>query len=142
MRLWTGGGRGCSKTIDVLLMMIFIGTLFCNLLEDSMRLHLQPSWVGYPSRRPKGCGVQSPLGPKVYPTATFKSRSLESSQTQSTGERALMRACFSQLLRNRSAKGERRNCSVIYQLLTVQEWSGGTSSGPQAVEWSGFHCLL
>ena len=25
------------------------------------------SWVGYPSRRPKGCGLQSPLGPKVYP---------------------------------------------------------------------------
>ena len=25
------------------------------------------SWVGYPSRRQKGCGVQSPLGPKVYP---------------------------------------------------------------------------
>ena len=23
-------------------MMIFIGTLFCNLLEDAMRLHLQP----------------------------------------------------------------------------------------------------
>jgi hypothetical protein len=22
--------------------MIFIGTLFCNLLEDAMRLHLQP----------------------------------------------------------------------------------------------------
>ena len=25
------------------------------------------SWVGYPSRRPKGCGMQSPSGPKVYP---------------------------------------------------------------------------
>ena len=23
--------------------MIFIGTLFCNLLEDAMRLHLQPN---------------------------------------------------------------------------------------------------
>ena len=25
------------------------------------------SWVGYPSRRPTGCGMQSPSGPKVYP---------------------------------------------------------------------------
>jgi len=30
-------------------------------------VHFAWSWVGYPSRRPKGCGVQSPLGPKVYP---------------------------------------------------------------------------
>jgi len=28
---------------------------------------LPRSWVGYPSRRPKGCGMQSPSGPKVYP---------------------------------------------------------------------------
>ena len=30
---------------------------------------LPRSGVGYPSRRPKGCGMQLPLGPKVYPKA-------------------------------------------------------------------------
>ena len=33
----------------------------------TLRFVLPRSWVGYPSRRPKGCGMQSPSGPKVYP---------------------------------------------------------------------------
>ena len=33
----------------------------------TLRFILPRSWVGYPSRRPKGCGMQSPSGPKVYP---------------------------------------------------------------------------
>ena len=34
---------------------------------ETLRFVLHRSWVGYPSRRPKGCGMQSPSGPKVYP---------------------------------------------------------------------------
>ena len=33
----------------------------------TLRFVLPRSWVGYPRRRPKGCGMQSPSGPKVYP---------------------------------------------------------------------------
>ena len=33
----------------------------------TLRFVLPRSWVGYPSPRPKGCGMQSPFGPKVYP---------------------------------------------------------------------------
>ena len=36
-------------------------------LRFTLRFVLPLSWVGYPRRRPKGCGMQSPLGPKVYP---------------------------------------------------------------------------
>ena len=35
--------------------------------DDSLRFVLPRSWVGYPRRRPKGCGMQSPSGPTVYP---------------------------------------------------------------------------
>ena len=28
--------------------------------------------IGYPSRRPQGCGMQSPSGPKVYPKSTHR----------------------------------------------------------------------
>ena len=38
----------------------------------TLRFVLPRSWVGYPSRRPKGCGMQSPSGPKVYPKATHR----------------------------------------------------------------------
>ena len=34
----------------------------------TLRFILPRSWVGYPSRRPTGCGMQSPSGPKVYPS--------------------------------------------------------------------------
>ena len=33
----------------------------------TLRFVLPRSWVGYPSLRQKGCGMQSPSGPKVYP---------------------------------------------------------------------------
>ena len=33
----------------------------------TLRFVLPRSWVGHPSRRPQGCGMQSPSGPKVYP---------------------------------------------------------------------------
>ena len=33
----------------------------------TLRFVLPRSWVGYPSPRPKGCGMQSLFGPKVYP---------------------------------------------------------------------------
>ena len=36
----------------------------------TLRFVLPRSWVGYPSRRPKSCGMQSPSGPKVYPRQT------------------------------------------------------------------------
>ena len=39
----------------------------------TLRFVLPRSWVGYPSRRPKGCGMQSPLGPKVYPKSCLGS---------------------------------------------------------------------
>ena len=32
----------------------------------TLRFVLPRSWVGYPRRRPKGCGMQSPSGPKVW----------------------------------------------------------------------------
>ena len=41
----------------------------------TLRFVLPRSWVGYPSRRPKGCGMQSPSGPKVYPKYVCAQRS-------------------------------------------------------------------
>ena len=38
-------------------------TSLCEALEEL------GEGVGYPRRRPKGCGMQSPSGPKVYPLA-------------------------------------------------------------------------
>ena len=38
----------------------------------TLRFVLPRSWVGYPSRRPKGCGMQSPSGPKVYPNPAHR----------------------------------------------------------------------
>jgi hypothetical protein len=36
-------------------------------LKPTVNQILPRSWVGYPRRRPKGCGMQSTSGPKVYP---------------------------------------------------------------------------
>jgi hypothetical protein len=47
----------------------------------TLRFVLPRSWVGYPSRRPKGCGMQSPSGPKVYPKSQAIPPGLSSSGT-------------------------------------------------------------
>ena len=36
----------------------------------TLRFVLPRSWVGYPSPRQQGCGMQLSLGPKVYPVTT------------------------------------------------------------------------
>ena len=57
--------RGHTKTLTTRV------TIQVNCSIEGLALHPEVrfawSWVGYPSRRPNGCGVQSPLGPKVYP---------------------------------------------------------------------------
>ena len=45
----------------------------------TLRFVLPRSWVGYPGRRPQGCGMQSPSGPKVYPKSFPSSSSSSSS---------------------------------------------------------------
>ena len=40
----------------------------------TLRFVLPRSWVGYPRRRPKGCGMQLPSGPKVYPKSLARKR--------------------------------------------------------------------
>ena len=45
----------------------------------TLRFVLPRSWVGYPSRSPKGFGMQSPLGPKVYPKVRVEWRRKEAS---------------------------------------------------------------
>ena len=45
-------------------------TLSLGVWHFTLRFVLPRSWVGYPCQRPKGCGMQSPLGPKVYPKPT------------------------------------------------------------------------
>ena len=46
----------------------------------TLRFVLPRSWVGYPSRRPKGCGMQSPSGPKVYPKSEGRVTSIDPKQ--------------------------------------------------------------
>jgi hypothetical protein len=75
-RLWHAGGWAVRARANPLSLGVWPFTL---------RFVLPRSWVGYPSRRPKGCGMQSPSGPKVYPKSC--SRPLDPKSTHKIKQR-------------------------------------------------------
>ena len=100
----------------------------------TLRFVLPRVGLATPSRRPKGCGVQSPLGPKVYPKSKGSYPLPPPSRSQADATTSILRQ------RSSSSRNQARILAPVSPRQECMDRCPPTSSYPQAGNaCSSFH---